>query len=188
MGVFDPNGHDNLLGITDLGELNEREAAGFLRAQEHLLDLDLDEPVDARLLLHLHRLAFGGLYEWAGKWRTEGTNIGIDAASIPFAIAQYGDEVSYRKSQVRGDADLLQLLAYAHHRLTQINPFSNGNGRSARLVTDLLAMQHGFAPVKLYAREDGTERAAYKTALRAGDNYDLAPLMNLLKPQLTRLA
>ncbi len=188
MGVFDPDRHDNLIGITDLVELNEREAAGFLRAQEYLLDLDLDEPIDARLLLHLHRLAFGGLYGWAGKWRTEGTNIGIDAAGIPFAIAQYSEEIAYRKTQIRSDEDLLHILAFAHHRLTQIHPFWNGNGRSARLTTDLLAMQHGFAPVKLYVREDGSERAAYKAALRAADDYDLGPLRKLLEPQLKPIA
>jgi cell filamentation protein len=65
MGVYDPDKHDNLLGITDLDKLYEVEAEGVLRAQQYILDLDTDFVFDNRLILDLHQMVFGDLYEWA---------------------------------------------------------------------------------------------------------------------------
>lgn len=50
-------------------------------------------------------------------------------------------------------AELVQLLAWACHKMVQIHPFVNGNGRSARLFTDLLAYMHGHQSVELYQRD-----------------------------------
>ena len=73
MGVFDPDRHENILGITNLDELNAQEALGIIRAEEFILDLHLDFVFDRNLVLTIHITAFGHLYEWAGKWRKEGT-------------------------------------------------------------------------------------------------------------------
>jgi hypothetical protein len=54
MGVFDPDKHENLLGITDLDMLYEREALGIIRAQQYILDLDTDFIFDRQLILN-HR-------------------------------------------------------------------------------------------------------------------------------------
>jgi hypothetical protein len=42
MGIFDPDRHDNILGIADWDELNAQEALGIIRAEEFILDLPLD--------------------------------------------------------------------------------------------------------------------------------------------------
>jgi len=67
MGVFDPDRHDNILGIKDWEELNAQEALGIIRAEEFILDLQLDFVFDVKLVLDVHSTAFGHLYEWAGK-------------------------------------------------------------------------------------------------------------------------
>lgn len=184
MGVFDPDKHENLLGITNLDELFEMEALGVLRAQQYMLDLDTTFIFDSRLILDIHQIVFGSLYSWAGKWRTIGTNIGIETAKIPYAVAEYADHVNYMKNNIRDKKDLTHCLFFTHHRYTQIHPFNNGNGRTARLITDLVANMNGYQNVQLYVREGNAERENYRNALKAADNYDDSVLKKMIGERL----
>jgi len=184
MGVFDSDKHDNLLGITDLDMLYEKEALGIIRAQQYILDLDTDFIFDRQLILNLHRIVFGDLYAWAGKWRNIGTNIGIEAGKIPYAIAEYADQVNYMKNNLADRQGLIYCLFYAHHRYTQIHPFNNGNGRTARLITDLIANMNGYQNIQLYVRDTGAERENYKAALKAADQYDDSKLKTMIGERL----
>ena len=42
--------------------------------------------LDDKYLRELHRAMFGNVWSWAGKYRTLGTNIGIEPSSIPTAV------------------------------------------------------------------------------------------------------
>ena len=67
-----------------------------------------------------------------------------------------------------------------HHRLVQIHPFPNGNGRHARLMADLLVMQLGqerFSWGRESLRDAGAVRARYIEALHAADHHDIAALL-----------
>ena len=110
MGVFDPDRHDNILGITDLDELNAQEALGIIRAEEFILDLPIDFVFDIRLVLDIHIISFGHLYQWAGRWRTEGTNIGIDKEHVPYAMAEYTEQANYLKNNIKNEDDLIHCL------------------------------------------------------------------------------
>jgi Fic family protein len=76
-------------------------------------------------------------------------------------------------------APLDEIAAKFHHRLVLIHPFANGNGRHARLITDLLLAANGAAPFP-WGRGDlvhaGEARDRYLAALRAADARDFAPL------------
>lgn len=187
MGVFDPDRHDNLLGITDIDELNEQEALGIIRAEDFILDLQLDFIFDIKLVLDIHTIAFGHLYDWAGKWRNQGTNIGIDREKVPYAMAEYCEQVNYFKNNINNEEDLVHSLFFTHHRFTIIHPFNNGNGRTARLLTDLIAKLNGYQNLNLYLRKEGDARAKYKAALRAADKYDDTILKEMIRKGLTRL-
>ena len=187
MGIFDPDRHDNFLGIENIDELNVQEALGILRAEEFLLDCPLDFTFSIDYILQLHTVAFGHLYEWAGKWRNEGTNMGIEQWKIPNAMAQYCEQVTFFKSQITDEDSLLHTLAYTHHKFTQIHPFNNGNGRTARLLTDHIAQINDYQKIELYYKEEGESRTKYKAALRAADNYDDTLLKQLIKRSLRRL-
>jgi cell filamentation protein len=58
-----------------------------------------------------------------------------------------------------------ELLTYAHHRLVAIHSFTNGNGRTARFFTNLLA--YGYHELVLYQREVGEARTHYLAAIRS---------------------
>jgi len=67
-----------------------------------------------------------------------------------------------------------------HHRLVQIHPFPNGNGRHARLMADLLVMRLGgerFSWGSANLQGAGAARQRYIAALQAADDHDIGPLL-----------
>lgn len=66
-----------------------------------------------------------------------------------------------------------------HHRLVQIHPFPNGNGRHARLMADLLVMRLGGERFSWGAdlQNVGDLRIRYIAALQAADSHDIAQLL-----------
>jgi cell filamentation protein len=195
MGHYTDAPEDNLLGLTDKTALNEQEALGVARVERYLLE-EFDYPVDLSvgLLQDLHRRAFGHLYDWAGYWRTQVPNVGAylppPAARVPQLLYEFIDELRHRQtllSERPAAADVAALLAYAHHRLVAVHPFTNGNGRTARLFTNLLAYNYGYEDVLLYRRESGQERTQYLQAIRQADAHDLGPLQGLINAQLRPL-
>lgn len=70
-----------------------------------------------------------------GAWRQETVTVGLHIPPAPDAIPRFMAryEEAYRP-QGSWDSRLLK-IACAHHRLAWIHPFTDGNGRAARLVT-----------------------------------------------------
>ena len=71
-----------------------------------------------------------------------------------------------------------------HHRLVLIHPFANGNGRHARLMTDLLLQRNGGDRFSWGADDlvhAGEARARYISALRAADGGDYQPLLTFVR-------
>jgi cell filamentation protein len=150
MGHYTDAPEDNLLGLTDKDALNEQEALGVATVERYLLE-ELDYPVDLSvgLLQGLHRRAFGHLYDWAGQWRHTVPNVGAylppPAARVPQLLYEFMDELRHRQGllpPLPSTDQVAELLAYAHHRLVATHPFTNGNGRTARLFTNLLAYSY----------------------------------------------
>ena len=69
-----------------------------------------------------------------------------------------------------------------HHRLVFIHPFSNGNGRHARIMADtVLDKVYGAEPIDWTAGSDlqriGERRKAYIAALKSAAGHDIGPLL-----------
>lgn len=67
-------------------------------------------------------------------------------------------------------------LAELHNRFEQIHPFIDGNGRTGRLLLNLILVRLGYPPVIILKRE----RPRYLTALQRADQGDPGPLGELL--------
>ncbi len=83
----------------------------------------------------LHQRLFGDVWEWAGRYRLREKNIGIDPIHVPTQLRIHLDNARYWAEH--GVFSPLEAAARFHHRLVQIHPFPNGNGRHARIATDV---------------------------------------------------
>lgn len=69
-----------------------------------------------------------------------------------------------------------EALARVHARFEQVHPFLDGNGRTGRLVLNLILVRLGYPPAIIYKRE----RSQYLQALRRADRHDYGALGELL--------
>ena len=167
--------------ITLRPELNEAEQANILEAEEWAFARKRDV-LDDKFLKNLHKRMFGHVWRWAGKLRQSERNIGVDAYCISTELRQLIDDCRYWVENRTYDPD--EIATRFHHRLVLIHPFPNGNGRHARLVTDLMLTALGrprFTWGRVNLVDASETRKAYVTALRAADNHDIGPLLEFVR-------
>ena len=158
-------------------ELNEAEQENIVRGQGWALGrrrVLLSE----KFVRELHRQMLGDVWRWAGRFRTSERNIGIDHWEIPVALRHLLDDVKAWMECNTYPPD--EIAVRFHHRLVQIHPFPNGNGRHSRLMADLLVMQLGrerFSWGRESLRDAGVARGRYIQALRSADHHDIGLLL-----------
>jgi hypothetical protein len=80
--------------------------------------------------------------------------------------AQIGLSLSERGLSGRQLGDVLELCAWVHGEWIRIHPFANGNGRTARIWVNYLAMRYALPPfVQLRPRPGGEYSAASAAAM-----------------------
>lgn len=167
--------------ITLRRELNEAEQANILEAEEWAFARRRNV-LDERFLNNLHKRMFGNVWKWAGQYRRTGKNIGIDPYKIPTELRQLIENARYWIEHATYNPD--EIAARFHHQLVFIHPYVNGNGRHARLATDLLLASMGYprfswGSVSLVNVSE--TRKGYIDALRAADRHDYRPLMAFVR-------
>jgi len=182
-----PSPDDNLLGLTDKNIINEVEAKGIATAELYIFQLDNDIPISTTLILSIHKIAFVELYEWAGKWRTIDVIVGQLEPPKPVQILQllyqFIDNLNHKITIAKTVEDKIEILVFAHYEFIRIHPFNNGNGRTGRMLMNIIAMQMGFKPLELYYRQ-GKSRKIYIDAMKAADNGDFTPIRALIRKEL----
>jgi Fic-DOC domain mobile mystery protein B len=158
-------------------DLNEAEQNNIARAQDWALGRKRDLLTE-KFIKDLHRRMLGNVWRWAGKFRISERNLGIPYYEIPAAVRQLLEDARTWIEFKAYPPD--EIAVRFHHRLVQIHPFPNGNGRHARLMADLLIMALGgerFSWGRGSLRDAGTMRQSYIAALKAADNRDIGPLL-----------
>jgi Fic-DOC domain mobile mystery protein B len=129
-------------------------------------------------VLRLHKTMFGDVWRWAGDFRQRETNIGHLPHLIRPGLRELLDTARWWRDVRPFPPD--EIAVHLHHRLVQIHPFPNGNGRHTRLMADLLVEELGGTPFT-WGRGNLVQaspvRATYIAALRAADRHDIAPLL-----------
>ncbi|PRY13727.1 Fic/DOC family protein [Pontibacter ummariensis] len=118
MGEHTTAADDDLLGIGDNAHLNELEAKGVLRAEEYMIDLDFPVEITTSLILDIHRTAFGGAYEWAGKWRNKDLQVGayipLSFFDVPRLMSEIVYHLNYRLRDLSSTDALVRELVLGH--------------------------------------------------------------------------
>lgn len=99
-------------------------------------------------LLNLHRLILKKIDDAnAGRYRTVDVSISGSDVKLPSPV-KVPELMEQFMSWLTGTSELhpAKLAIDAHFRLVSIHPFIDGNGRTARLLMNLLLMQAGFPP------------------------------------------
>ena len=167
--------------ITLRSELNEAEQANILEAQEWAFKRKRNV-LNEKFLNDLHKRMYGNVWSWGGKYRRTGKNIGVDAYRIPTELRQLIDDCTFWVENKTYEPD--ELAARFHHKLVWVHAYPNGNGRHARLATDLLLMSLGLEPFtwgSVNLVDPSETRKRYIDALRDADNHNIEPLLAFVR-------
>ena len=166
--------------VATRADLNAAERDNILAARVWAFttaSITMDTLFEISTVDGIHRRMFDRVWRWAGKRRTRVTNIGVDPAQILTQLKNALDDARYwHENETFAPIEIAVRL---HHRLVQVHPYVNGNGRHARLVADLYIHLRGEAPLawKPDESDQSASRDAYISALRLADDGDYSSLV-----------
>jgi cell filamentation protein len=139
----------NKLKLTTLPEVEQAELEGFLLAYKTLFDdLSPKTRFNLKYIMRMHKRALGHLYSFAGKWRT----VNISKGGFMFPPAKFlsqsmkefeKDILNNIPDSYNSDNELIVWIARVHGEFLFIHPFREGNGRTARLLANLMCAKAG---------------------------------------------
>ncbi len=177
----------NHLGITRVRDMHLAESQALEIAQDLALDrFDANHQFSAADICDLHALWLAPIYPWAGEYRS----VDIGKGGFQFAHARLiqglmaelerGALKKHTPCHPTNDAALALALAEVHAELILVHPFREGNGRLARLLALLMALQAGLPPLD-FSPMLGRGRRIYIGGIHAAMGRDYRPLATLFK-------
>ncbi len=116
--------------------------------------------------------------ENAGQYRKTQVRIAGASHTPPdsWEVPRLMDEWGAWLLTAQTEGEPISVAAQAHHRLVNIHPFVDGNGRTARLLMNLILIQAGY-PASVIEQ---VHRQQYYRVLAQADQGNLAPLVNFV--------
>ena len=133
---------------------------------------------------------FSDTWRWAGVLRSTEKTIGVAPFNITTDLINLLEDTRYQiiHCEPNHAADynrhIDEIAYHFHHRLVAIHPFPNGNGRHARLMTDVLLTQAGRPPFTWGNKNlvvISPVRHQYIAALRKADKHDYTALAKFVR-------
>lgn len=146
-----------------LEAINHKEAVGYIK---HLVEQK--GSISERELLSIHNLILRGIIpEDAGKYRRVQVMIKGSAhlPPQPFLVPKQMEDYFLWYFENKNRLHPVVLAAEIHQKLVTIHPFIDGNGRTSRLLMNLVLLQHGYVIANI--KGDHENRLAYYEALEA---------------------
>ncbi len=177
----------NMLGIKKKSEINRLEAIALKQAEDALFrKYGVSHCFIARDICQMHKLWLGKIYPWAGQYR----RVNISKGSFPFAAAacipqlmeefEKGQLVNYTPCNFKDKDKIIRALAEVQVEFILIHPFREGNGRIARLIATLMALQAGL-PLLDFSTVKRKKKDKYFAAVRAGLDKNYKPMEQIFK-------
>ncbi|HWK04218.1 MAG TPA: Fic family protein [Puia sp.] len=174
----------NLLKLTDPKAIGEAEFEGFLTCQLALAEnLTKTTIFNTTYIKQIHYLALSHLYEFAGKFR----NVNLSKGGFAFPAARFldasmatfdQDVLTKMPHKYVSSESLIKDVAIVHAELLFIHPFREGNGRTARILANLMVRKQGCNPIDF--KDVDFDLYVKAVQMAAGKKYKL--MEDLIKP------
>ena len=182
----------NRLGIKSPMEMDVAEARALETAMvEFVGKFNEKNCFVAADIREIHRRWLGGIYDWAGEYRQVNVSKGefpfAAAARVPDLMAEFEIDVLSRLTPCNFNdrAAIARALAETHVELVLIHPFREGNGRAARVILILMALQAGL-PLLDFSFVAEEKKPDYFAAVQAGLDKNYAPMERLFAEIIER--
>lgn len=152
--------HNTVPERTSLRELYEVE--NHRGAFAFMLDcLQEGQELSVPLIKELHERLMDKLIIDRGHFKTnENAIVGANfetagPAETPFLMQQLVDNLNFRLGIAISEEEQLEAILETHIQFERIHPFSDGNGRTGRLVLNYSLIKEGFPPFIIQSEDKG---------------------------------
>jgi len=177
----------NFFEIKSQSEMDCLEAVALKQAEEVFFGVyDQAHCFTADDICRMHKIWLGKIYSWAGNYRQVNMGKGdfnfAAAATIPQLMKAFEEcqLAIHTPCNFKDRKRVIRALSEVHVELVLIHPFREGNGRIARLVAILMALQAGLPPLD-FSIITGKKKEEYFAAVRAGMKRDYKPMVQIFK-------
>lgn len=138
-------------------------------------------PFKLKWMLKVNKEMFGKVWTWAGKCRLiDLEGVGSPPYNIEVELAELLKDMAV---WTQTGMPVIEQATRIHHRGALIHPFENGNGRWARLLSNIWLKQHDNAivswPDEHIVACTSPIREEYIRCLKQADKGDVEPLVEL---------
>ena len=157
-----------ILGSTISGGKSVREVFEVLNHKKAidytLTELANDQKLDIYVIKNINKEILDRLNNNAGNFkRNNNAIIGADfETSTPVLTKNWIENLNYRLELCKTDDEKLSEILNSHIEFERIHPFSDGNGRTGRLIMLYLCFQENISPFVI----EKNDRALYMNYLR----------------------
>lgn len=183
------------VGEKDLKEYMEvtgyAKAAKWVYEEAHRPREDTTAPLlTVQEVRHLHHLVMSDVWahaphpnahetETPGNWRQHDIQpfgSGMRPPTFPLIPAGMDSLVARANALPAGSAPIAVRVGELHAAFERLHPFLDGNGRTGRLLMNLLLVRLGYPPAVIYKRQ----RSQYLKGLARADKGDPAPVGEII--------
>ena len=179
----------NRLGITDLQEINDLELALLEQLYDVVMsEVETDQVITVADVFEWHRKWLGNVYDWAGKERS--VNISKEdfhfaaTGQIPDLLKKFDKNYLSQHTPCNrmNDGQLIEAIAIVQAEFILVHPFREGNGRIARLLSNVMALQANKPELDFSSWD--RNRDDYFLAIQAAMDCNYEPMKGFVKQAL----
>jgi len=162
--------------------INHQKAFEFLEAVIKSRECSV---LSEDIIKGIHKIIMAGIDdEYAGRYRNVNVRI-LGAVKSPPRFEKVPGKMEEFVKYAKENPDSMnevEMAAAIHYKLVEIHPFTDGNGRCARLLMNLFLMCRGY-PVVMVLKVD---RKKYYHCLREADKGNLKPFTDFMGRNVER--
>lgn len=154
------------------------EVANHAKAFAYVQDRVAEgKPLDENIVKDIHALLMENI-QVGGVYRNVEVRITGAGHKPPVPSEMYRQIKNFFADlPYKNDLNAIELAAWTHAEFVRIHPFTDGNGRTSRMIMNYQLLSNGFLPVSI----DKSSRLEYFEALETyAVNGDLAPFAEML--------